>query len=158
MRLQFIFGNFMNIQDLVKEKLNKENLKPKGTKKKVLLGVIVLLLGALGFEAFNSDFDLGSIFSGNSISDSKIERDANGNLQQDASGSFVTRLMRDKLGNIVPNGTTGAKYTDEYNCDDFDTQPEAQIFFEKAGGLSKDTNRLDGDKDGIPCESLSKGN
>ncbi|MBU0998120.1 excalibur calcium-binding domain-containing protein [Patescibacteria group bacterium] len=62
--------------------------------------------------------------------------------------------MRDKEGNVV---TSGGKYTDEYNCDDFKTQIEAQEFFDKSGGVSEDTNRLDGDKDGIACESLPKG-
>lgn len=147
----------MDIKELAKEKFSKENLKPKSAKKKILLGVIVVLLGVLGLESFNSDFDLGSIFSGNSVSDSKIERDVDGNLQKDASGNFVTKLIRDKLGNVVPEGTAGAKYTDEYNCDDFTTQPEAQAFFEKAGGVKGDTNRLDGDKDGEVCESLPKG-
>jgi hypothetical protein len=145
------------IGDMVKNKLNGDNLKPNSGKKKILLSVLVLLLGALGLEIGNKDFDLGSIFSGNSISNSEITRDAEGNLQQDASGNFVTKLMRDKLGNVVPNGTTGAKYTDEYNCDDFSTQLEAQSFFEKAGGITGDTNRLDGDKNGVACQSLPKG-
>jgi hypothetical protein len=64
--------------------------------------------------------------------------------------------MRDKNGNVVPDGTAGAKYTDEYNCADFSTQPESQAFFDKAGGVTKDTNRLDGDKDGVACEDLPK--
>jgi len=40
------------------------------------------------------------------------------------------------------------------DCSDFDTQPEAQRFFERAGGPSQDPHRLDGDGDGIACESL----
>ena len=148
----------MNIKDLgtkiVKEKLTKENLKPTTTKKKVLLGVFVLLLGALGLEVSNNDWDLGSIIQGNSVADSKIERDANGNLLQNEAGDFVTRIMRDINGDPVATGTTGAKYTDEYNCDDFKTQSQAQKFFTKSGGPSKDTNRLDGDNDGEACESL----
>ena len=148
----------MDIKQIAKEKLNKENLKPTTAKKKVLLGVIVLLLGALGFEVSNNDFDLGSILSGKSVKESKIERDDKGNLLQDEAGNFITRYLRDKEGNIVPSGTAGAKFTDEYNCDDFSTQPEAQKFFTKAGGPSKDTNRLDGDNDGEACESLPKGN
>lgn len=156
----FIFGNFMDIKDqignVVKEKFNKENLKPNTGKKKVLLGVIVLLLGALGLEIGNKDFDLESIISGNSFSDSKIERDADGNLQKNSAGDFITKLLRDKSGTVVAEGTPGAKYTDEYNCDDFKTQGEAQNFFEKAGGVSGDTNRLDGNKDGQACESLPK--
>ena len=59
--------------------------------------------------------------------------------------------MRDKEGNVV---TSGGKYTDEYNCADFSTQPEAQRFFKNSGGPTKDTNNLDGDKDGIACEAL----
>ena len=146
----------MDLENMVKDKLNKDNLQPSTVKKKVLLGVIVLLLGALGFEVSSTDFDLGSILSGNSVSDSKIERDAEGNLLRDKDDNFTTRLLRDKIGNVVAEGTEGAKYTDEYNCADFTKQIEAQNFFEKAGGLSKDTNNLDGDNDGEACEMLSK--
>lgn len=109
----------------------------EGTKKilkPVLGGVIVLLLAAFGLEATNNDWDLGKLLSGSSPAEAKV--------------------MRDKQGNVV---TSGGKYTDEYNCDDFATQPEAQSFFNKAGGVSKDTNRLDGDNDGEACESLPKG-
>jgi hypothetical protein len=117
----------------------------EGTKKivkPVLIGLIALLLGAFGLEASNNDWDLGKILSGSSVSDSKVVRDTSGNV------------MRDKAGNVV---TSGGKYTNEYNCDDFSTQAEAQAFFEKAGGTGNDTNRLDGNKDGQACESLPKG-
>lgn len=106
----------------------------EGTKKllKPILAVILLILAAaFGLEASNNDWDIGKLLSGSSPAEAKV--------------------MRDKEGNVV---TTGGKYTDEYNCDDFKTQPEAQTFYDKAGGVSKDTNRLDGDKDGIACESL----
>lgn len=132
----------------------------EGTKKYVkygLFGLLALLLGAFGLEATNNDFDLGSIMSGNSVQESKIERDADGNLQRTEDGGFLTKILRDLEGNEVPEGTAGAKYTDEYNCDDFTTQPQAQRFFDKAGGVSEDTNRLDGDKDGEACESLPRG-
>lgn len=122
--------------------------------KGVIGAVIVILLGALGLEASNNDWDLSSIFSGSSVSDSKIVRDEKGNVARDAQGNVITRIMRDKEGNVVQSG---GKYTDEYNCNDFATQPEAQKFFEKAGGTRADTNRLDGDKDGVACESLPKG-
>ncbi len=113
-----------------------------GTKnviKAVLIGVVALLLGAFGLEASNNDFDLGKLLSGSSMSESKVARDEKGNV------------MRDKSGKVV---TSGGKLTDEYNCDDFQTQKEAQTFFTNAGGQSKDTNRLDGDKDDEACESL----
>ena len=110
---------------------------PEGKKKivkPVLMGILALLLGAFGLEASNNDWDLGKLLSGSSLEEAKV--------------------MRDKEGNVV---TSGGKYTDEYNCDDFETQPKAQKFFTNAGGPSKDTNRLDGDNDGQACESLPKG-
>lgn len=132
----------------------------EGTKKVVkpiLITLLALLAGAFGLEVSNNDWDVGSILSGNSAKDSKVIRDANGNVQRDASGKVLTRIRRDKQGNVVADNQAGGKYTDEYNCSDFKTQPEAQSFFAKAGGTSKDTNRLDGDGDGVACESLPKG-
>ncbi len=106
----------------------------KKTAKPILIVILAILAGALGLELSNNDWDLGKLFSGSSLSEAKV--------------------MRDKEGNVV---TSGGKYTDEYNCDDFETQPQAQKFFDAAGGISEDTNRLDGDKDGVACESLPKG-
>jgi len=40
------------------------------------------------------------------------------------------------------------------DCKDFATQAEAQAFFIAAGGPTGDRHRLDGDNDGIACESL----
>jgi micrococcal nuclease len=40
------------------------------------------------------------------------------------------------------------------DCSDFATQAEAQAFFIKEGGPGQDPHRLDGDHDGIACESL----
>ena len=116
----------------------------EGTKKflkPVLLAIGVLLAGAFGLEMTNKDWDLGKIAAGSSVSDSKVARDSGGNV------------LRDKEGNIV---TQGGKTTDRYNCSDFATQAEAQRFFLKAGGPSKDTNHLDGDHDGVACEDLPK--
>jgi len=145
----------------IKDVLNKATDYSGSNKRKMgkgILGVIiVLLLGALGMEATNNDFDLGSILGGESVSSSKIERDIDGNLNRTEDGGFVTRVMRDRSGNVVPDGQAGAKYTDEYNCEDFSTQGEAQTFYDNAGGTEGDVNRLDGNKDGQPCESLPKG-
>lgn len=106
----------------------------KKVAKPILIVLIGILLAALGLESTNNDWDLGKLLSGSSMSEAKV--------------------LRDKEGNVV---TSGGKYTDEYNCDDFKTQEEAQKFYKNAGGVSKDTNRLDGDEDGEACESLPKG-
>jgi hypothetical protein len=132
----------------------------EGTKKvikPILIGLMAILAGAFGLEVSNNDWDLGKILKGSSPSDAKILRDDKGNIRRDANGQILTRVMRDKNGNVVPDGTAGAKYTDEYNCSDFSTQSEAQQFFTRAGGAGHDTNRLDGDKDGVACEDLPKG-
>lgn len=47
--------------------------------------------------------------------------------------------------------TTPAFAYNQYNCDDFSTQEEAQDEYESDYG---DPNYLDGDDDGIACESL----
>lgn len=109
--------------------------KTKKIAKPILIVLIGILLAAFGLESTNTDWDLGKLLSGSSMSEAKV--------------------MRDKEGNVV---TSGGKYTDEYNCDDFKTQEEAQKFFTNAGGVSKDTNGLDGDNDGEACESLPKEN
>jgi len=45
-------------------------------------------------------------------------------------------------------------YDNLYNCDDFSSQAEAQECFEYCGGINNDIHWLDGDDDGIACESL----
>lgn len=122
-----------------------------------MLGVGAVLLIALGLETTNTDIDLGTLVETRSVSDSMIERDAEGNLEAAADGGFLTSILRDREGNEVPEGTPGAKRTDEYNCEDFSTRAEAQIFFDNAGGIAGDVNRLDGNKDGVPCQSLPAG-
>lgn len=127
-----------DVQKVARRVMDKTTDYSGSGKRKVgkgILGVvIVILLGALGMEVSNNDFDLGKLMNGSSLSDSKV--------------------MRDKEGNVV---TSGGKYTNEYNCADFKTQPEAQKFFVNAGGPSKDTNRLDGDNNGVACQDLPKG-
>lgn len=59
------------------------------------------------------------------------------------------------VGSILAVGligpTAGAQ---DRNCDDFDSWREAQDFFEAEGGPENDPHGLDGDNDGIACESF----
>lgn len=106
----------------------------EGTKKvakPILMAIIALLAAAFGLESCNNDWDLGKLLSGSTPTEAKV--------------------MRDIDGNVV---TSGGKYTDEYNCDDFKTQEAAQRFFVKAGGPSEDVNGLDGDNNGAACQAL----
>ena len=109
-----------------------------------LVVAFLALLAALGLEVTENDWDLQELLQTGSFEESKIMRDASGDFLYDIEG------------NIVTNSAKG-KQADEYNCDDFATQPQAQRFFEKVGGIGNDVNRLDGDKDGVACESLPAG-
>lgn len=40
------------------------------------------------------------------------------------------------------------------DCSDFSNRKQAQVFFEAEGGPQRDPHRLDGDGDGIACDSL----
>ncbi len=110
--------------------------------KGIVGAVIVLLLGGLGLEFFNTDVDLGKLMEGSSVRESVVKRDESGNI-----------VYYDKEGNITSDESKGKKASD-YNCDDFTTQSDAQKFFAK---VKDDLYRLDGDKDGSACESLPKG-
>ncbi|MFA5828697.1 MAG: excalibur calcium-binding domain-containing protein [Candidatus Shapirobacteria bacterium] len=111
----------------------------------VLVIAFVALLGAFGLEFSQNDWDLGKLWQTKSFEQSKVTRDSAGNI------------LFDKFGEITTDSSKGKK-ADEYNCDDFSTQPEAQKFFLKVGGVGNDVNRLDGNKDGDACESLPQGN
>lgn len=91
---------------------------------------------ATGLEVADKDFDLQKLWETGSLKESLLARDEKGNLVN--------------IGMICD--AQDADYYD-YNCDDFLTQSEAQAVYEKCG---TDVNRLDGDKDGVVCESLPK--
>ncbi len=113
---------------------------------KVRMAMLVIalpLLIALGLEVAQKDFDVQKLIQTKSFKESQVSRDQKGNI------------LFDKLGNITTDTTKG-KTADAYNCSDFATQPEAQTFFQKVGGIGHDINRLDGNKDGEACESLPK--
>jgi hypothetical protein len=64
---------------------------------------------------------------------------------------------RDGARRTERNGSTpGSREGADKDCSAFDTQAEAQRFFESAGGPERDPHHLDGDGDGIACESLSR--
>jgi hypothetical protein len=121
------------------------NFKPDTIEKKVFLGLFGLLGAALGLEVSQTDIDLGKLI------------ETKGDLK-------ASKVLRDKTGNVVYQEDIDAgkvkredvKYTNEYNCDDFKSQPEAQAFFVKAGGPNEDVNRLDGNNDGVACQALPK--
>jgi hypothetical protein len=101
----------------------------------LMIGAIVVLLTALGMEVSQTDFDLGKLAKTGSFSESRVQRDDKGNV-----------VLGAMCGEAV------------YNCDDFRTRPEAQEVYDycKFSG-DNDPHRLDGDKDGVACESLPKG-
>jgi hypothetical protein len=118
-------------------------IKPDTWEKKIFLGLFGVMGAALGLEMTNNDWDVKKLI--------------------DTKGDFAaSKVLRDKSGNVVTDADIASgkvdrknvKYTDEYNCDDFKTQSEAQAFYVKAGGPSNDVNRLDGNHDGVACQAL----
>lgn len=108
---------------------------------KPILGfIIVLLLGALGLETTNTDWDLGALLNGEGMQGAKVIRDEQGNINFDG---------------VLP--AIASCESDTYNCSDFLYQAQAQDVMERCGGAGKDINGLDGDKDGLACEDLPKG-
>ena len=97
-------------------------------------GIIIVLLAALGLEMANNDVDLGKLAKTHSWSESKIARDDNGNL--------------------IMGAMCDPKQTYDYNCDDFKYQEEAQAVYEKCAKNGLDIHHLDGNKDGVACQSL----
>jgi len=70
---------------------------------------------------------------------------------------FLIIFKEKDKGEVLNNETeiSGECSSNTYNCDDFDTQQEAQEMFELCGGLEgNDIHGLDNDGDGVVCESL----
>lgn len=112
----------------------------KGTVAKgILIAAIAVLFAAFGMEATNHDYDVKKAIETHSLSAAKIERDPT-------------------TGNIVNVDAFCNAEQRDYNCKDFKTQPEAQSVYDRCKGLGKnmDVYGLDGDKDGLVCESLPK--
>lgn len=81
-----------------------------------------------------------------------VTRSQNCVRQAVTAGRTATPQPRDMRrsgykGPYDPNGP-------DRDCGDFDTQSEAQAFFGAAGGPERDLHRLDGDSDGMACESV----
>jgi hypothetical protein len=141
-----------------------ENTKNKV--KPVLIGALVLLLGAFGLTASNTNMDLNKLMSGSSVKDSMIKPTqamvnpgGKGKLvvPSAAAGgvmSKIEQLKRDAQGKFLPENCD----KNQYNCEDFKYQDDAQEVYNNCGGTGHDINRLDGNKDGVACESLPKRN
>lgn len=91
----------------------------------------------------------------NAVNENKNIWSIDGYVQDDGFNSEVTQETEST------EEDTSGDYDGDYDpfsadrdCGDFDTHNEAQAFFEAAGGPESDPHRLDGDGNGIACESL----
>jgi hypothetical protein len=57
---------------------------------------------------------------------------------------------------LSPVATHAAQSDYDYDCTDFDSQEDAQAFYEENGGPLYDPFNLDNDEDGIACEEWSR--
>ncbi len=93
---------------------------------------------------------LGCIFLvGLLIRDMYINED-NDNNQNPTNSNYNNSFVR------TDDYTSERSFEDygDYDCSDFDTQYDAQEFFESEGGPDDDYHNLDRDGDGVVCESL----
>jgi hypothetical protein len=134
----------MDIKEVLAQgKARATNMSGSRKYTKPLLGVvIVLLLGALGMETGNMDFDLGKLMETKSFESSKVARDLEGNVLD----------TPEKISAAIASCTKN-----ELNCADFTTQSDAQAALQRCGGTKSDVNGIDKDKDGFACEALPKG-
>ena len=114
----------MDGKDLLKRATDYSGSGKRKAAKGILGIIIIILLGALGLEVSNNDFDLGALLSGKSFKEAKMQRDSRGNLTGQT------------LGNAC-----GDEAKDIYNCEDFKTQEEAQAKWKNVwrwGAMSTD--------------------
>ncbi len=113
-----------------------------------MIGMIVLMLWALGMQMYDYDFDLGKLMETKSFSESRVD----------------TATDSDWNTYSVITGTCN-KNDFDLNCDNFATQEEAQNQYDtcaqsiQADNPTIDVKKLDiygldGDNDGIVCEAL----
>lgn len=88
------------------------------------------MLVALGLETTNNDWDLGRLIETGSFEQSKV--------QKTNDGTWL-------IDNCAENNL---------NCGNFTYQEDAQAVYEQCLDGGEDVHRLDGDGDGVVCESL----
>jgi hypothetical protein len=109
--------------------------------------ILVLLAVAMWLEGFNYDADLVKLWETGSYEQSKVE------------------TIKDKEGNSIK--LIGSCVKADVNCDNFETQIDAQTRYDSCMDEIKSNNNiedtvkldiygLDRDHDGIACESLPK--
>lgn len=142
---------------------NTQNTKQKHKTRLIIIIILIIICAIIyfrnmNFSNMNSLQGIKDEISANAKPDSLEKKIVLGAATAlTAAGVYEAyQIWRTPSGDEVPEGTKGAKATNDYNCSDFKTQGEAQAFFDKAGGVLNDTNKLDGNKDGVACQSLPK--
>ncbi len=82
----------------------------------------------------------------------RLDRDRDGVACQSLPGA--PNDESNSNSSAIPKPTPTPKPRDTHDCSDFDTWSEAQSFYESEGGPGSDPHRLDGDGDGVACQSL----
>jgi hypothetical protein len=116
------------------------------------IGLGIIILAAIGIETMNYDLDLGALWSGKSIQESRVTHTKDG-LKLMGSCALPTKGEGD------------------LNCNNFKTQGEAQAKYDQCANEIASYNQgtdaskvkwldiygLDKNKNGIVCEALPKG-
>ena len=117
--------------------------------KNIILGTGAVAVGVLGIDLLSYEFDYATLWKTGSLESSRKE--------------YVNGVML--IGDCAPTSPEN-----DLDCDNFETQQEAQNIYKKFLASIKEYNkdvqdpinldvyRLDGDKDGIVCEALPSAN
>ncbi|WFG40742.1 hypothetical protein GKO48_03420 [Candidatus Lucifugimonas marina] len=64
------------------------------------------------------------------------------------------KILSPRGEGVIREGSDYDPTGPDRDCGDFTTWKEANDFFIAAGGPKSDPHRLDGDHDGVPCQTL----
>ena len=84
----------------------------------------------------------------------RLDRNSDGVACESLSGAPGSSAPTTTLPVAASLSSNSPDEFEDRNCGDFDTWQEAQTFYEAEGGPGSDPHRLDGNGDGVACESL----
>ncbi len=107
------------------------------------------LYDSVGAQVYRTDLNGTIIVSATSDGEYLANADPSGPEVVAPAPSELDKEPADTSGSSLAYDPFGP----DQDCGDLTTQAEAQAFYEAAGGPEEDPHRLDGEGDGIACES-----
>lgn len=127
------------------------------------------------FKTWSNAQSFYELAGGPKVDPHRLDQDRDGIACSTLPGSLIEKRVPPSTSEATPNKNSridlapqkvtpkdepmlSTPNPSDWNCADFDTQAEAQHFYEEHGGPGSDPFRLDRDRDGEACESLPESN